>query len=116
MVVQLHKSGVGNIFIKNWDKSIDKKILHDTFSAFGNILSCKIMIDESVQSKGFGFIHFKTQEAADNAIKKVNGMLLADKKVCVGSFQNKNERELETKRQRQEHIVSTRTIDGIATF
>jgi len=88
----LRKSGVGNVFIKNLDKNIDNKSLYDTFSAFGNILSCKIMTDEAGQSKGFGFVHFETQEAADNAINKVNGMLLADKKVFVGRFMSRNQR------------------------
>ncbi|CAG2160862.1 unnamed protein product [Oppiella nova] len=88
----LRKSGVGNVFIKNVDKSIDTSVMFDTFSTFGKILSCKVVQDSHGLSKGYGFVHFATQEAADNAIDKVNGMLLNGKKVFVGKFIPKSER------------------------
>ncbi|XP_031267142.1 polyadenylate-binding protein 2-like [Pistacia vera] len=89
----IRKSGTGNIFIKNLDKTIDHKALHETFSSFGNILSCKIATDASGQSKGYGFVQFDTEEAAQSAIDKLNGMLINDKQVYVGHFLRKHERD-----------------------
>ncbi|KAJ5315119.1 hypothetical protein N7476_005426 [Penicillium atrosanguineum] len=89
----LRKTGQGNVFIKNLDNAIDNKALHDTFAAFGNILSCKVAQDEFANSKGYGFVHYETAEAANNAIKHVNGMLLNDKKVFVGHHISKKDRQ-----------------------
>ncbi|KAJ7452350.1 polyadenylate binding protein [Mycena galericulata] len=89
----LRKTGQGNIFIKNLDEAIDNKALHDTFAAFGNVLSCKVATDEHGMSKGYGFVHYETGEAADSAIKAVNGMLLNDKKVYVGHHISRKERQ-----------------------
>jgi len=88
----LRKSGKGNIFIKNLDKKIDHKSLFDTFQQFGSILSCKIELDETNESKGYGYIQFTTQEAADKAIDKVNAKMLNGKKVFVGAFVPRKER------------------------
>lgn len=89
----LRKTGAGNVFIKNLDVAIDNKALHDTFAAFGNILSCKVAQDEHGNSKGYGFVHYETDEAASQAIKHVNGMLLNEKKVYVGHHIPKKDRQ-----------------------
>lgn len=89
----IRKSGTANIFIKNLDKAIDNKALHETFSSFGSILSCKIATDQSGQSKGYGFVQFDSEDSAQSAIDKLNGMLLNDKPVFVGHFLRKQERD-----------------------
>ncbi|KAJ2001659.1 Protein phosphatase PP2A regulatory subunit B [Coemansia thaxteri] len=86
------RSGSGNIFIKNLDPSIDNKALHDTFAAFGTILSCKVATNDHGNSLGYGFVHYETREAADEAIANVNGMLLNDIKVYVGPHITRSER------------------------
>eukprot|EP00604_Paraphysomonas_vestita_P002378 CAMPEP_0174819582 /NCGR_PEP_ID=MMETSP1107-20130205/2898_1 /TAXON_ID=36770 /ORGANISM="Paraphysomonas vestita, Strain GFlagA" /LENGTH=654 /DNA_ID=CAMNT_0016033363 /DNA_START=107 /DNA_END=2071 /DNA_ORIENTATION=+ len=88
----LRKSGVGNIFVKNLAPTVDNKGLFDVFSVFGNILSCKVATDENGNSKGYGYVHYETAEAAQEAIQKVNGMILEDKEVVVGPFLRRQER------------------------
>lgn len=86
------RAGNGNIFIKNLDRVIDNKSIYDTFSLFGNILSCKVATDDDGSSRGYGFVHFETEASAQTAIEKVNGMLLSGKKVFVGKFQPRAQR------------------------
>jgi polyadenylate-binding protein len=88
----LRKSGVGNVFVRNLASSVDNKGLYDTFSVFGNILSCKVATDENSVSKGYGYVHFETAEAAQEAIQKFNGTLIDDVEVSVNSFVRRTER------------------------
>ncbi len=77
---------------QNLDKTIDAKALHDTFSAFGKILSCKVATDANGVSKGYGFVHFEDQAAADRAIETVNQKEIEGKIVYVGPFQKRADR------------------------
>ena len=86
------RNAASNIYIKNLDKSIDNRSLYDTFSVFGNIHSCKISTDAEGKSRGFAFVHFETEEAANAAIEKCNGMQLGEKTVYVGPFHKQSER------------------------
>eukprot|EP00747_Dinoflagellata_sp_TGD_P124318 gnl/TRDRNA2_/TRDRNA2_173959_c2_seq85.p1 gnl/TRDRNA2_/TRDRNA2_173959_c2~~gnl/TRDRNA2_/TRDRNA2_173959_c2_seq85.p1 ORF type:complete len:574 (-),score=159.45 gnl/TRDRNA2_/TRDRNA2_173959_c2_seq85:116-1837(-) len=92
----LRKSGVGNVFVKNLDPNIDNKALYDTFSLFGNILTCKVVADSQGKSRGYGFVHYETEEAAKQAIERVNGMQIGDKTVQVAAFVKKAGRDVDT--------------------
>ncbi|KAI7852238.1 hypothetical protein BDC45DRAFT_513787 [Circinella umbellata] len=83
----------GNIFVKNLDPSITSKSLRDTFAHYGSILSCKVVTDIQGQSKGYGFVHYDTIEAAENAIQHVNGTTVYDKELYVGHHIPKRERQ-----------------------
>ncbi|KAF0903020.1 hypothetical protein E2562_022645 [Oryza meyeriana var. granulata] len=89
----LRKSGRANVFIKNLEPNIDNKSLYDMFSSFGTILSCKVATDFNGQSKGYGFVQFESEDSANDAINGLNGMLANGRKVFVGLFMRRQERE-----------------------
>ncbi|KAB7497214.1 Polyadenylate-binding protein 1 [Armadillidium nasatum] len=90
------KSHSSNVIIKNLHKSIDTRVLYDTFSYFGKIVSCKIPTDEQGRSKSYGFIHFETEEEANFTIEKVNGKLILNKKVTVEKYKSRGEMRLKS--------------------
>ncbi|KAI9310890.1 hypothetical protein BX666DRAFT_2003604 [Dichotomocladium elegans] len=90
----------GNIFVKNLDPSITSKSLRDTFAQYGSIVSCKVVQDSQGQSKGYGFILYDTVEAAENAIRHVNGTTIHDRELYVGHHIPKRERQQQQRTQR----------------
>ncbi|CAA7405053.1 unnamed protein product [Spirodela intermedia] len=74
-----------NLFVGNLDPDVDEKLLYDTFSAFGVIVSNpKIMRDpETGNSRGFGFISYDSFEASDAAIEAMNGQYLCNRQITV---------------------------------
>ncbi|GMH14720.1 hypothetical protein Nepgr_016561 [Nepenthes gracilis] len=74
-----------NLFVGNLDPDVDEKLLYDTFSAFGVIVTNpKIMRDpETGNSRGFGFISYDSFEASDAAIEAMNGQYLCNRQITV---------------------------------
>ncbi len=74
-----------NLFVGSLSGEVDERMLYDTFSRFGVIVSTpKIMRDpESGESKGFAFVSFSDFESADAAIAALNGQYVAGRPISV---------------------------------
>ncbi|PHH74601.1 hypothetical protein CDD80_2974 [Ophiocordyceps camponoti-rufipedis] len=72
------------LFVGNLDHMVDEKILYDTFSRFGPLLSLpKVARDDDGGSKGFGFVSFADFESSDSAITDLNGQYILSKEISV---------------------------------
>lgn len=72
------------LFIGNLDPMVDEKVLYDTFSRFGTLISPpKVARDDNGLSKGYGFVSYSSFEASDDAINNMNGQFLMNKDVSV---------------------------------
>ncbi|KAL6822177.1 RNA-binding domain-containing protein [Trichoderma camerunense] len=72
------------LFIGNLDPMVDEKILYDTFSRFGPLLSIpKVAREDSGASKGFGFVSYGDFESSDAAISNLHGQYILSKEVSV---------------------------------
>ena len=73
-----------NLFIGNLDLEMDEKTLYETFSAFGHIISTKIMRNpETGQSKGFGFVSYDNFDSSDAALQAMNSQFFGNKVINV---------------------------------
>jgi splicing factor 3B subunit 4 len=72
-----------NLFVGNLDRDVDDQLLYNTFSAFGHVLDAKVMLDESGNPRGFGFVNFASFESSDAALETMNGQFLNNKTLHV---------------------------------
>ncbi|KAL5832726.1 hypothetical protein ACOSQ3_016400 [Xanthoceras sorbifolium] len=89
---ETRNNGIGNLFVKNLNDSIDNKKLNKIFSKFGNILSSKVAVLEDGKSKGYGFVQYENQESANNALQNLNGSIVEGKPLYVAHHIKKSNR------------------------
>lgn len=60
-----------NLLVKNIDKSVSAKDFCKLFEEFGDVKSCKLEVDSSGESKGYGYVFYNEIDPAENALKKL---------------------------------------------
>ncbi|CAG2178474.1 unnamed protein product, partial [Oppiella nova] len=103
-----------NVFVKNLDKSIDSKRLHELFAPFGPIVSSKLAQEVNGSSKGFGFVQYEREESAVRAIIALNGKQLAAKTIFCSKFMSKSLRQkaLDTNKPKQLAVVYVKNLSA----
>jgi len=71
-----------NVFVKYLPSDLTEEQFRDLFKEFGEIISSKIMVDQHTgKSLGFGFVRFSDSESSQQAIKKMNGTQIQNKRL-----------------------------------
>jgi polyadenylate-binding protein len=88
-----NRDNAANLYVSNLDPNIDTYGLSRMFSVFGNVISCKVERNKNSQSRGYGFVQFDTEEAAEQALKLSNGLTIGEKTLRVKKLVPLEDRE-----------------------
>ncbi len=63
------------LYVGNLPYSVTSDSLSEMFSQFGEVVSAVVIVDRqnNNRSKGFGFVEFADDSAADKAMQEMNG-------------------------------------------
>ncbi len=82
-----------NLYIGNLSWSVTDNELQETFEAFGEVTSCKIVKDKMTnRSKGFAFVEMPNDAEANAAISGLNGQDLKGRAISVNEARPREER------------------------
>lgn len=81
-----------NIYVSNLGYSIQDDDLNKLFAEFGEVSSAKVITDKfTSKSKGFGFVEMPDNQAAETAIKELNGKMIEGRAVRVSEARPREE-------------------------
>jgi RNA recognition motif-containing protein len=79
-----------DIFVGSLPFKLKESQLKETFEAYGEVTSVKIIIDKITrQNKGFGFVEMPNDGEANRAIKALNGSEMDGRKIIVNQSEGK---------------------------
>lgn len=78
-----HMSG-SKLFVGGLAWETDEMTLKDAFSSFGEVAEAKVIVDRVTgRSRGFGFVSFLSDDAAQNALAGMDGKFLGGRTIRV---------------------------------
>jgi len=81
-----------NIYVANLGSSVQSEDLKKHFSQYGEVVSINIVMDKiTKRSRGFGFIKMEDTEAAEKAIRELNGTTIGNQTIRVKEARGKME-------------------------
>jgi RNA recognition motif-containing protein len=79
-----------NIYVSNLGFNIQDAELKNLFAEYGTVTSAKVIMDrETGQSRGFGFVEMGNDEAAQKAIKELDGKMTEGRAIKVNEARPK---------------------------
>jgi RNA recognition motif-containing protein len=76
------------LYVGNLAWTVTDQDLQDVFSEAGTVDSSQVIMDRATnRSRGFGFVEMATDEAADAAVKKLNGREVKGRPIRVNEAQ-----------------------------
>jgi len=76
------------LYVGNLAWGVTDQDLQEVFAEAGKVENAQVIIDRATnRSRGFGFVEMATDEAADAAIKKLNGRDLKGRAIRVNEAQ-----------------------------
>jgi len=73
-----------NIYVSNLGFNVQDEDLREYFEEYGEVSSAKVIMDKFTnRSRGFGFVEMSDNNAAEKAIKELNGAVVEGRSISV---------------------------------
>jgi RNA recognition motif-containing protein len=81
-----------NIYVSNLGFSVNDAELNKLFASYGAVKSAKVILDKLTnQSRGFGFVEMTDDNAAETAMKALNGTMVEGRALKVNEARPREE-------------------------
>jgi RNA recognition motif-containing protein len=83
-----------NLYVGNLSFTVNEDELRELFEGVGAVSTVKVIHDpHSGRSKGFGFVEMMEDQAADQAVEKLNGHSFKGREIVVDRARPKKDRD-----------------------